>query len=95
MKILNSPTRPAKSLQPHHVRHLLTGSLVFIMGIAANETLVILKRRIPRTVQWNQNDIQHDYVVPIGLPPTNRMIDVGVADDGTIVWRVHPTTTNF
>ena len=34
-KILNSPIRPQKTLQPHHIRHLISRTLVFLLGIAA------------------------------------------------------------
>jgi hypothetical protein len=86
-KILNSPVRPPKNtLQPHHIRHIISGTLVFLLGIAANEGLMHLRRHWPRHVRWNSTE-QRDYVIPGGLPPTNVLVETGIAEDGTVVWR--------
>jgi hypothetical protein len=87
-KILNSPVRPQRNtLQPHHIRHLISGTLVFLLGIAANEALMHLRRHSPRRVRWTTTDMQADYVIPGGLPPTNIQVETGIAEDGTVVWR--------
>ena len=39
-KIQNSPIRPPKTIQPHHIRHMISGTVVFMLGIAANEVIV-------------------------------------------------------
>ena len=86
-KILNSPVRPPKNtLQPHHIRHIISGTLVFLLGIAANEGLMHLRRHWPRHVRWTSTE-QKDYVTPVGLPPTNVLVETGIAEDGTVVWR--------
>ena len=86
-KILNSPIRPQKTLQPHHIRHLISGTLVFLFGIAANETIMHLRRHWPRTVRWSASEIQLDYVPPTKLPATNVEVDIGITEDGAFVWR--------
>ena len=86
-KILNSPIRPGGTLKPHHIRHLITGTLVFLLGIAANEALVYLRQHAPKQVRWTATELQPDYALPTGLPPTNIQVDIGIADDGTVVWR--------
>ena len=86
-KILNSPVRPPRNtLQPHHVRHIISGTLVFLLGIAANEGLMHLRRHWPRHVRWTSTE-QKDYVIPAGFPPTNILVETGIAEDGTVVWR--------
>jgi hypothetical protein len=85
--ILNSPIRPPKNLQPHHIRHIITGTLVFILGIAANEAIFHLRRHWPRKVRWSANEIQHNYIPPTSLPPTNVQVDIGITEDGSFVWR--------
>jgi len=87
-KIQNSPIRPPKTLQPHHIRHLISGTLVFLLGIAANEALTYLRRHWPRQVRWTATEVQRDYAMPAGLPSTNMQVDTGIAEDGTVVWRV-------
>jgi hypothetical protein len=87
-KILNSPVRPSKNtLKPHHIRHIISGTLVFILGIAANEGLTYLRRHGPRHVRWTSNEMQVNYLIPGGLPPTNIQVETGIAEDGTVVWR--------
>jgi hypothetical protein len=86
-KIQNSPVRPLKTLQPHHIRHMISGTLVFLLGIAANEALMYLRRQWPKQVRWTANEIQRDYSIPGGLPLTNVLVDMGISEDGTVVWR--------
>ena len=86
-KILNSPIRPPKTLQPHHIRHIISGTLVFLLGIAANEALTYLRRHSPRLVRWTATEMQRDYSIPGGLPPGNVQVEMGIAEDGTVVWR--------
>jgi hypothetical protein len=86
-KIQNSPIRPPKTFQPHHVRHIISGTLAFLMGVAANEALGYLRRHWPRQVRWTASEVQRDYCVPIGLPPTNVQVEMGIAEDGAVVWR--------
>ncbi len=88
-KILNSPIRPQSTIKPHHIRHIISGTLVFFLGIAANETLMFLRRHAPRRVRWNPTETQPDFSVPASLPATNVQVDMGIAEDGTVVWRTH------
>lgn len=87
-KILHSPIRPTKTIQAHHIRHLISGTLVFLLGIAANEALMYLRRHSPRRVRWTATEMQTDYALPNALPPTHVQVDMGIAEDGTVVWRV-------
>lgn len=87
-KILNSPIRPPRTLQAHHIRHLVSGTLVFLLGIAANETLMHLRRHWPKQVRWSATETQRDYLIPSGLPATNLPVETGIAEDGTVVWRL-------
>ncbi len=86
-KILNSPIRPPKTLQAHHIRHLISGTVVFLMGIAANEAGMYLHRHWPRQVRWTTTEVQHNYAIPAGLPVTNVQVEMGLAEDGSVVWR--------
>jgi hypothetical protein len=87
LKIQNSPFRPPKTLQAHHIRHIISGTLVFLLGIAANEALMFARRRSPRKVRWTAIEVQHDYVPTGGLPGTNVQVEMGLTEDGTVVWR--------
>ena len=89
IRIQNSPIRPQKTLQPHHYRHIISGTFVFLLGIAVNELAVYLRRHSARAVRWSAAEIQNDYIVPNGLPPTNVEVDIGITEDGFYVWRVH------
>jgi len=86
-KILNSPIRPQKNLQPHHIRHIISGTLVFLLGIAANEALMHARRHWPRKVRWTAVEVQYDYLPMTGLPGTNVQVEMGLTEDGTVVWR--------
>jgi hypothetical protein len=86
-KIQNSPIRPPRTLQAHHIRHLISGTLVFLLGIAANEAITCLRRHWPRQVRWTAAEVQRDYSIPNGLPSTNAQVEMGIAEDGTVVWR--------
>ena len=88
VKISNYPTRTPKTLQPHHIRHIISGTLVFLLGVGVNELLLHLRRHSPKTVRWSAAEIQTDYALPNGLPPTNVQVDLGITDDGFYVWRV-------
>jgi hypothetical protein len=87
IQIQNSQIRPQKTLQPHHIRHFISGTLVFFLGIGANEGLMYLRRHWPKKVRWATTEIQNDYSIPAGLPPTNVQVDVGISEDGALVWR--------
>jgi hypothetical protein len=87
VKIQNSPIRPPKTLQAHHIRHIISGTLVFLLGIAANEAVTYARRHWPRKVRWTAVEVQHDYVPASGLPATNMQVEMGLTEDGTVVWR--------
>jgi hypothetical protein len=86
-KIQNSPIRPPKTFQPHHIRHIVSGTLVFLLGVAANESLMYLRRHWAKQVRWNATEVQRDYSIPSGLPATNVDVEMGIAEDGSVVWR--------
>jgi hypothetical protein len=87
VKIQNSQFRPPKSLKPHHIRHMISGTLAFLLGVAANEALMYARRHWPRKVRWTAVEVQHDYVPTAGLPGTNVQVEMGLTEDGTVVWR--------
>jgi hypothetical protein len=68
---------------------MISGTLVFLLGIAANESVVYLRKHSPRAVRWSPAEIQVDYTIPSGLPPTNVPVDIGITEDGFYVWRPH------
>ena len=85
----NYPTRLPKTLQPHHIRHMISGSLVFLLGVGVNELIVHVRRHWPKTVRWSATEIQTNYTLPTGLPPTSVQVDIGITEDGFYVWRPH------
>jgi len=66
---------------------MISGTLVFFLGIAANEAIMYARRHWPRQVRWTTTETQRDYAIPGGLPTTNVEIDLGLSEDGTVVWR--------
>ena len=68
---------------------MISGTLVFLLGVCVNELGVYLRKHSARAVRWSAAEIQNDYVVPTGLPPTNVEVDIGITEDGFYVWRVH------
>jgi len=86
-KILNSPTRPPKTLQQHHFRHMISGTMAFLLGVATNEAIMYARRHWPRKVRWTAVEVQPDYVPASGLPGTNVEVEMGLTEDGTVVWR--------
>lgn len=77
-------------MQPHHIRHLLSGTLVFFLGVAVNESMILYRRSLPKIVRWSKTETQTNFHLPRGLPPEDAALDMGVTEDGTIVWRIHP-----
>ena len=71
---------------------MISGTLVFLLGIAANETVVYLKKHSPRPVRWSATEIQKDYTIPTALPAPNVQVDIGITEDGYYVWRPHKET---
>jgi hypothetical protein len=67
---------------------MISGTMAFLLGIAANEGLLYLRRHWPKQVRWTPAEIQSDYYMPNGLPATNVLVDMGIAEDGAVVWRV-------
>jgi hypothetical protein len=66
---------------------MVSGTLVFLLGIAANELITYVRVHSPRKVRWNTTGAQHNYTLPSGLPLTNVQLEVGITDDGYLVWR--------
>ena len=66
---------------------MVSGTLVFLLGVAANEALMYARRHSPRKVRWTAVEVQKDYFPPAGLPGTNVQVEMGVTEDGIVVWR--------
>jgi hypothetical protein len=66
---------------------MISGTIVFLLGIGVNELIMHLRRHSPRAVRWSPTEIQKDYTIPSGLPPTNVQVDIGITEDGFYVWR--------
>jgi hypothetical protein len=78
-------------LQAHHWRHIISGTIVFLAGIAVNMAHVYLVRHEPVSVQWLGSELQHGYKRPSTIP-TNFTVQVGICADGSLTWRqIQPT----
>lgn len=89
-EIQNSQIRPDTFMKAHHLRHLISGTIVFTMGVAVNEGLVKLRHHCAQPVIWIGEAQTGQYVPPDRLPGTNATCQFGVRADGTVVWRVKP-----
>jgi hypothetical protein len=68
---------------------MISGTMAFALGVAANETIMYARRHWPRKVRWTAVEVQKDYVPASGLPATNVEVEMGLTEDGTVVWRAH------
>lgn len=79
MQIANSQIRPETTIKPHHIRHLISGTLVFLLGVAVNEGLVYYRKTH-----------EPPLVMRLGIPPvpqgTNTLFLLGVDKDGKAAW---------
>ena len=66
---------------------MISGTMAFLLGVAANEAIMYARRHWPRKVRWTAAEVQKDYVPPSGLPPTNAQVEMGLTEDGVVVWR--------
>lgn len=87
-EILESPLKPESFFKPHHCRHIISGTFVFLFGIAADQGLHELRLRRPHSVIWAKS-VDNNHVRVVRALPTNQtVIEFGVADDGTVVWKM-------
>jgi hypothetical protein len=93
-KIKSSPLRPERAIEAHHWRHLISGSLVFCAGVFVTETLALYREHRPLRVRWMDGDRAiYEYHAVSGrceLPTNNFRIQLGVADNGILVWKLLP-----
>lgn len=82
----NKLTSPTRSWQPHHFRHMLSGSVVFALGVMAHVILDEVKYRWPRDVKWGDGSVTHGFQRGYSKISTNAVV-IGITDDGTLVWR--------
>jgi hypothetical protein len=66
---------------------MISGTMAFLMGVAANEAIMYARRHWPRKVRWTAVEVQQDYVPTTGLPVTNAQVEMGLTEDGAVVWR--------
>ena len=66
---------------------MISGTMAFLLGVAANEAIMYGRRHWPRKVKWTAAETQPDYVPTTGLPGTNMQVEMGLTEDGTVVWR--------
>lgn len=91
MKIDNRPELNEGFWKAHHLRHLITGTIVFCAGIIANEAVQYYKHITPVKVIY-QTDLStlqptNHTLQSIKLIQTNCTLIVGFSDDGYVVWR--------
>lgn len=91
MNISNSPIRPERSVKPHHVRHLISGTIVFALGVLFNMAHTHLVTHRTVVVYWLGPEVQVEtnYVITSTRikPPFPKGVQVGVTEEGTIVGR--------
>lgn len=82
---------PYKVHFKHHLLHSLWSVLVFASGIGADVGIMDYKHSRPKSVLWQDGTRQVGFVMPKNtLPPQGTPVQLGVAEDGMIVWRVKP-----
>lgn len=73
----------------HFLLHALNAILVFGLGIAADVAIVHYLHNQPKTVVWQGGEVQEGFILSHQpLPDTNSPVNLGIASDGTLVWRV-------
>jgi hypothetical protein len=68
---------------------MISGTLVFLLGILVNEAILYARKHSPRNVRWSATEFQKDYVTPGSLPAPGVQVDIGITEDGCYVWRPH------
>jgi hypothetical protein len=78
----------SKKIKPHHIRHFISGFIVFTLSFVVNESAIYLHSLATKPVRWSSfNKIILD--IPIRDLSTNTVlnVEVGFRSDGVLVWR--------
>lgn len=86
----NQPTRMPGQCHPAVWRHLLSGLIVFALGVGADIGIVEWLHHRHHKVKWLvPAPVVEDYVVQTNVfSGPEQVYDIGVLDDGTVVWRL-------
>jgi hypothetical protein len=101
----NQPTRLPRDLPPHFFRHLISGLIVFALGLVADVTIVEIIHNRKHTVVWANGEVQRDFTLGMntnspaaadGNGNGTNGLELGYLDNGQIVWRIArpPAQTN-
>src|SRR5262245_1461558 len=87
----NQPTKLPRELPPHFFRHIISGIIVFSLGLVADVTIVEIIHNRKHTVIWANGEIQRDYIFHASttspdFTATNG-VEIGYLDNGQITWR--------
>lgn len=87
-EIKGSQLRPEPFIKPHHFRHPISGSIVFLMGIAADLVIMEYRHYSPKTVRWQNGETQTGVrLTRQSLPTPANQVEIGLSDDGILIWR--------
>ena len=76
---------------PHFFRHVISGSIVFVLGVAADIVVAELFKRAAQApqmeiVRWQRGEWQTNYT-GMAIPATNQNLEIGFSDKGRVFWR--------
>ena len=70
----------------HYLMHIASGLIVFLLGLCADVYIVERIRNQPRATLWIGGRVETNVVISQGLPNSST-IQVGLRQDGAIIWR--------
>ena len=72
----------------HFILHGFNIAFVFTAGVFADLYILDYVKTKPHEVRWQNGEVQKDFLIrKQSLPPDNTSVQLGMTDDGTIVWR--------
>lgn len=91
MKIENGQTKAPHDIHPiHYALHAASAVLVFALCVLADVSIIELRHARQRGVIWLDGGAWHptNAFLSSRLPITNKTVQIGISDDGYVMWRV-------
>lgn len=86
----NQATALPKTMKSHHWRHIISGTVVFFLGVLVNEGIHHMRFTWPHKVVWPGARVQEGFrlsYTPIPIPGSNDVVEIGFVDNGAVIWR--------
>lgn len=80
----------ANKIHPkHYILHGITALVTFAFAVSADIVIIEYSHHKDHRVQWQDGTVSDHYEIKhLGLPSGTNLVQVGMADNGQLVWRV-------